>query len=89
MLVNKLASQKPTKIFASVYIVFSVPWFKDAHTFRKSMNTKVNQSVIRGWSRGVMVKELSCGIVERKFELKSRYYVHFRTNTLGEWYKPS
>ena len=26
---------------------------------------------------------LDCSIVLSEFELKSRYYVHFRTNTLG------
>ena len=28
-----------------------------------------------------MFKELDCGIVENKFELQSRYYAHFWTNT--------
>ena len=31
---------------------------------------------------GVMVRALDCGIVASEFELQSRYYVHFRTNTL-------
>ena len=34
--------------------------------------------------RGVMVKAMSCGIVVREFVLQSRYYVHFRANTLGK-----
>ena len=29
-----------------------------------------------------MVKSLYCGIVVSEFELQSRFYVHFRTNTL-------
>ena len=29
-----------------------------------------------------MVKEMDCRIVISEFELYSRYYVHFRTNTL-------
>ena len=29
-----------------------------------------------------MVKAMDCEIVVSKFELQSRYYVHFRTNTL-------
>ena len=29
-----------------------------------------------------MVKALNYGITVREFELQSRYYVHFRTNTL-------
>ena len=29
-----------------------------------------------------------CGIVAREFELQSRYYVYFRTNTLGKGMNP-
>ena len=36
-----------------------------------------------GCPRGVMVKAMNCGIVVREFVLQSRYYVHFRANTLG------
>ena len=39
---------------------------------------------IRGCPRGVMVKVMDCGIVVREFVLQSRYYVHFRANTLGK-----
>ena len=42
------------------------------------VKTKTNQP------RGVMVKAMNCGIVVREFVLQSRYYVHFRTNTLGK-----
>ena len=38
--------------------------------------------------RGVMVKAFDCRIVVREFELQSRYYVHFWTNTLGNGRKP-
>ena len=31
-----------------------------------------------------MVKAMNYGIVVREFVLQSRYYVHFRANTLGE-----
>ena len=31
-----------------------------------------------------MVKAIVCEIVAREFELQSRYYVHFRTNTHGK-----
>ena len=27
-----------------------------------------------------MIKAMNCGIVVREFELKSLYYIHFRTN---------
>ena len=38
--------------------------------------------------RGVMVKAMHCGIVVREFVLQSRYYVHFRANTLGKGMNP-
>ena len=34
--------------------------------------------------RGLMVKAVDCGIVVSEFVLQSRYYVHFRANTLGK-----
>ena len=36
----------------------------------------------RGCPSGVMVKAMDCGIVVSEFVLQSRYYVHFRANTL-------
>ena len=42
----------------------------------------------RGCPRGVMVKAMNCGIVVREFVLQSRYYVHFRANTLGKGMNP-
>ena len=38
--------------------------------------------------RGVMIKAMNCGIVVREFVLQSRYYVHFRANTLGKGMNP-
>ena len=38
--------------------------------------------------RGVMVKAMDCGIVVSEFEFQSRYYVHFRTSTLGKGMNP-
>ena len=38
--------------------------------------------------RGVMVKAMDSGIVVREFVLQSRYYVHFRANTLGKGINP-
>ena len=35
-----------------------------------------------------IVKALDYGILVHEFEFHSRYYVHFRTNTLGESYEP-
>ena len=41
-----------------------------------------------GCPRGIMVKAMNCGIVVREFVLQSRYYVHFRANTLGKGMNP-
>ena len=41
-----------------------------------------------GCPRDVMVKAMDCGIIVRKFVLQSRYYVHFRANTLGKGMNP-
>ena len=35
-----------------------------------------------GCPRGVMVKAMDCGIVVSEFVLQSRYYDHFRANTV-------
>ena len=43
-----------------------------------------NSQYWRGCPRGVMVKAMDCEIVIREFVLQSRYYVHFRANTLGK-----
>ena len=37
---------------------------------------------------GVMVKAMDCGIVVSEFVPQSRYYVHFRANTLGKGMNP-
>ena len=41
-----------------------------------------------GCPRGVMIKAMNCGIVVCEFVLQSRYYVHFRANTLGKGMNP-
>ena len=41
-----------------------------------------------GCSRGVVVKAMDCGTVVSEFVLQSRYYVHFRANTLGKCMNP-
>ena len=39
-------------------------------------------------ARGVMAKAMDCRIVVRKFVFQSRYYVHFKANTLGKGMNP-
>ena len=40
------------------------------------------------FARGVMVKAMDSGIVVSEFVHHSRYYVHFRANTLGKGMNP-
>ena len=57
----------------------------------KQNEVKANQTKpihFRGCSRGVMVKAMDCGIVVSEFVLQSRYYIHFRANTLGKGMHP-
>ena len=35
-----------------------------------------------------MVKAMDCGIVVHEFVPQSRYYVHFRANTIGKGMNP-
>ena len=49
---------------------------------------RTRSPLFQGCPRGVMVKAMDCGIVVREFVLQSRYYVHFRANTLGKGMNP-
>ena len=41
-----------------------------------------------GRFRGIVANVLDCKIVVKEFELQSRYYVHFHTNSLGKCKNP-
>ena len=43
---------------------------------------------LKGCLSGVMVKTMDCGILVREFVFQSRYYVHFRANTLEKGMNP-
>ena len=49
---------------------------------------RIPQSSKGGCPCGVMVKAMDCGIVVSEFVFQSRYYVHFRANTLGKGMNP-
>ena len=63
-----------------------VAWCRDIVSF--SSYPLDPGGVLVGCPRGVMVKAMNCGIVVREFVLQSRYYVHFRANTLGKGMNP-
>ena len=44
----------------------------------------MNVNNFGGCPRGVMIKAIDCGIVVSEFILQSRYYVHFRANTISK-----
>ena len=69
--------------FAETKLVYSTP--APANWAIQELE-KVEQ--MWGCPRGVMVKAMDCGIVVREFVLQSRYYVHFRANTLGKGMNP-
>ena len=50
--------------------------------------SNIRKQMLGGCPRGVMVKAMDCGIVVSEFVLQSRYYVHFRANTLGKGIEP-
>ena len=56
--------------------------------FRKNVIYFDTKIFIGGCPRGVMVNAMDCGIVVREFVLQSRYYVHFRANTLRKGLNP-
>ena len=60
--------------------------YKDCHQL--TLPVGVSSWCRRGCPRGVMVKAMNCGIVVREFVLQSRYYVHFRANTLRKGMNP-
>ena len=62
---------------------------KKAENFSKDPRMySVRDKNSAGCPRDVMVKVMDCGIVVREFVLQSRYYVHFRANTLGKGMNP-
>ena len=56
--------------------------------FWMSVYADGEQSKIGGRLRCAMVKAMDCRIVVSEFVLQSRYYVHFRENTLGKGMSP-
>ena len=64
-------------------------FFTPLTVFYKSLNDINLPEVLKGGCpRGVMVKATDCGIVVSEFVLQSRYYIHFRANTLGKVMNP-
>ena len=61
--------------------------YTPVHVYTHTHNT-LGDGYMRGFPRSVMVKVMNCGIVVSDFVHQSRYYVNFRTNTLGKGMNP-
>ena len=72
----------------TVYIAQSAVTIEYADSISTEKYHRTTSRVSSGCPRGVMVKAMNCGIVVREFVLQSRYYVHFRANTLGKGMNP-
>ena len=84
---NGNISLKPSKTFCfSHQTLMLTNW--DNQWICSPRELQPNLEIIKGCLRGVMVKSMDCEIVVNEFVLHSRYYVHFRANTLGK-YPPS
>ena len=62
-----------------------VPFMGQVEKFNLLLEIIIN---IRGCPYGVMVKAMEYRIVVSGFIFQSRYYVHFRANTLGKGMNP-
>ena len=84
------------KLDLSIQFWDKINWITNliSHSNKKKYAKKIDRYVYiyehttLGGIRGVMVKAIACGIVVSEFVLQSRYYVHFRANTLGKGMNP-
>ena len=63
----------------------NIPTNKQTNVAKNHHKKKTSSS---GSPRGVMVKELDCVIVVRKFEFRACYYAHFQTNIIWKCVTP-
>ena len=79
---------KPKKVFKQEEYDLII---RDIRKILLTLTSNINSILLnlkRRCPRGVMVKAMDCRIVVREFVLQSRYYVHFRANTLGKGMNP-
>ena len=63
-------------------------WAKENSEFKPTQRSKLLNTACVKNTHGVMVKAMDCGIFVSEFVLQSRYYLHFRANTLGKCMNP-
>ena len=80
-------------------LTFSIKWYLYFTNNSMKKEKKMLESILEeiyqddsfflgGCPCGVMVNAMDCWNVISKFDLQLRYYVHFRTNTLGKGMNP-
>ena len=67
-------------------VFFKIVFYKNLILISRKLTLNLNS--IWRFPCGVMVKAMTCGIVVSEFVLQSRYYVHFRANTVGKGMNP-
>ena len=87
-ILNKSRRQHPTRHQLYGHLPPITKTIQVRRTRLAGHSWRSRDQLIRGCTRGVMVKAMHCGIVVREFVLQSRYYVHFRANTLGKGMNP-
>ena len=92
LLKSQGSSQDSGRFSNAVILIVSTrpPTSKSSRPFNNPLVIAPKAAITIGslCPRGVMVKAMNCGIVVREFVLQSRYYVHFRANTLGKGMNP-
>ena len=83
------------KQFSNFYLIYNMTLFFSSFSFfffslfsLFFLNLRLHLEMGWGCPRGVMVKAMDCGIIVNKFVFQSRYYIHFRANTLGKGMNP-
>ena len=85
LIIGILIQSFPTRISLRRFIQSCTP---HKISLSLSLSLSLSFSLFNECPRGVMVKAMDCRIVVSVSELQSRYYVHFRTNTLGKGMNP-
>ena len=67
-----------------IYIYIARERERERERDKETQRDKEKENEKKGGLRDVMVKAMNCGIVVSEYVLQSRYYVHFRANTIGK-----
>ena len=78
----------PLSIIIIISLLASFSHQHQLVVFHWSLRYSKSPQVSKGSLRGVMANVLDYNIVVNKSELQTRYYVRFRTNTLGKGLNP-